>query len=72
MEREIESREQLLDSKAAAKILGCTEAALIFWRRKGSGPNFVRMGRLVRYRERDLIRWIDRQTVIQRASREVA
>jgi predicted DNA-binding transcriptional regulator AlpA len=72
MESELTLRERLLDSKEAANILGCTQAALVFWRRKESGPNFVRLGRLVRYRECDLIRWIERQTVIQRTSREVA
>jgi len=50
--------DQLLDSKEAARILGCTEAGLELWRKEGRGPSYVRLGRLVRYREADLSTWI--------------
>lgn len=56
---------QLMDSKQAAELLRCTEAALALWRRKETGPSFVRMGRLVRYRKQDLLSWIEEQIVSQ-------
>lgn len=55
--------EKLLDAKKTSSLLGCTEATLALWRRIGQGPSFVRVGRLVRYRERDLVQWIEQQTV---------
>jgi predicted DNA-binding transcriptional regulator AlpA len=52
-------RERLLDSKTTATFLGCTPAALALWRKQRRGPTYVRLGlRLVRYRERDLARWL--------------
>ena len=50
--------EALMDGKEAARILGCTDAALALWRKKHRGPSYVRLGRLVRYREADLSDWI--------------
>lgn len=34
----------------AAKIIGCAPRTLANWRSQGRGPNFVRVGRLIRYR----------------------
>jgi len=52
--------ERLLDSKETATVLGCTQAALALWRRQRRGPTYVRLGlRMVRYRERDLARWLE-------------
>ena len=42
----------------AALYLGCSPAALRAWRRSGSGPQFFRAGRLIRYRVQDLDKWI--------------
>ena len=51
--------EQLLDTRQAARILGCTEAALELWRRKHTGPAYIRLGcRLVRYAPKDLQHWL--------------
>jgi predicted DNA-binding transcriptional regulator AlpA len=57
--------DSLLDSKEAAKLLGCTEGALALWRRERRGPSFVRLGRLVRYLQGDLIDWVESRKVIQ-------
>ena len=55
--------EQLLDTRQAARILGCTEAALQLWRRKHIGPAYIRLGcRLVRYAPKDLQRWLTANT----------
>ena len=50
----------LLDQKTAAKLLGLSVRTLERHRVAGTGPRFARLGRLVRYRENDLIEWIDK------------
>jgi hypothetical protein len=44
----------LLNEKQTSRVLGCSVAALRKWRLFGNGPVFVKIGRLVRYREADL------------------
>lgn len=54
----------MLDTREAAEALGLSPRALESWRLRGCGPRFVRIsGRAIRYRSRELARWI--------ASREV-
>ena len=57
--------DDLLRPKEAAPILRLTNPrSLAAWRQQGIGPRFVRIGkRAVRYRYRDLLAYIDRQTV---------
>jgi len=50
----------LLDQKTAAKLLGLSVRTLERHRVAGTGPRFARLGRLVRYREKDLIEWINK------------
>lgn len=50
---------QLLSTKEAAKVLGISHRTLEDWRLKGGGPRFTTIGRLVRYRVDDLVRFID-------------
>lgn len=45
----------LLDAKSAAEYLGCSAGLLLKWRLFGGGPTFCKFGRLVRYREEDLV-----------------
>jgi predicted DNA-binding transcriptional regulator AlpA len=45
---------QLVNEKNAAQILGCTVSALRRWRREMRGPQWVRLGRLIRYQDRAL------------------
>ena len=48
----------LLRDDAAAELLGFTPRALADWRRRGCGPQYVRVSaRAIRYRRRDLIAW---------------
>ena len=48
----------------AAEQLGVSVHALRKWRRLGKGPRWVRLGeRLVGYRESDLSRFLDENTV---------
>lgn len=50
----------LLTSREAADILRLSERTMERHRTVGSGPRFVRLGRTVRYRRRDLIDHLDR------------
>jgi len=52
-----------LTESEAARQLGISISGLRKWRRNGSGPKFVRLGRLVRYRANDVKSWLDRHTV---------
>jgi predicted DNA-binding transcriptional regulator AlpA len=53
----------LLDEAQAAELLSLSSRTLQAWRLNGSGPSFVRAGRAVRYRRRDLLAWMDANTV---------
>ena len=54
---------QLLNTEAASALLGCTPAALVKFRTERRGPPYVKVGRLIRYRRLDLVRWIRSQRV---------
>ena len=55
----------LRDTRQAAELLGLSPRCLEDWRLRGVGPRYIRMSpRAVRYRPRELARWI--------AEREVA
>jgi excisionase family DNA binding protein len=49
----------MLRTEQAAKILDVTKSTLECWRCRGGGPQFVRYGRAIRYREEDLERFIE-------------
>ena len=53
----------LLNERQAAALLSLSIRTLQSWRLRGGGPKFIRAGRAVRYRRRDLTEWIDRRTV---------
>ncbi len=53
--------EQKLDQKAAARYLfgdGGSERTLEGWRLRGGGPRYLKIGRRVVYRCRDLDAWL--------------
>jgi len=54
----------LLTPSAVAQRLSLHEGTLNNWRSRGYGPRFVRLGRRVRYPEREVVRWIS-ETVVQ-------
>jgi hypothetical protein len=62
---------QLMTEDETSKTLKCTVAALRRWRRERRGPRFVRLGRLIRYRQSDLEDFVDKSTqnVIQEKRR---
>lgn len=53
----------LLTEVAAARILKLSIRTLQAWRCRGIGPDFIRVGRAIRYRHSDLIDWLNRNTV---------
>lgn len=49
----------LYTEQDAANILGLAPATLRNMRANGRGPSFVKVGGLVRYRDADLVEWIE-------------
>jgi predicted DNA-binding transcriptional regulator AlpA len=43
-----------------AQTLGVSESTLQLWRQNGNGPPFVKMGKYVLYRVRDVHEWLDK------------
>ena len=53
----------LKNREQAAKYIGLKTQTLAVWACRGQGPNYVKIGRSVRYRQSDLDAWLERQTV---------
>lgn len=53
---------ELINTESAAALLGVKPATLIAWRHRRTGPSFVGIGRLIRYRPSDLLEWLERRT----------
>ncbi len=51
-----------MTTKEAAAFMGLRSNTLEIWRLRGSGPQFVKFGRAVRYRLTDLESYIEAQT----------
>lgn len=56
----------LMDEAALADFVGVTLKTLQKWRWQRTGPTFVKMGRLIRYRREDVERWLESQLVTTR------
>jgi len=52
---------KLYDTKQAGEILSVKPQTLNRWRHEGTGPVFIKLGSLVRYRYEDLLSWIENQ-----------
>ena len=57
---------KILNNTEAAAMIGVTPATLRFWRCKGRGPKFVKLGESkqagVAYVESDILEWRDERT----------
>jgi predicted DNA-binding transcriptional regulator AlpA len=53
----------LLTELQVSELLGLSVRTLQAWRARLAGPRFVQAGRAVRYRRRDLIDWIEANTM---------
>lgn len=49
--------QDILTTIQAGQFLGINHGTLRAWRSQGRGPRYTRLGRLVRYRRRDLEIW---------------
>lgn len=54
-----EDRYDLLDTAAAARLLGLSVSTLNKWRMTGDGPEFVKLGRRIRYRHETLKKFVN-------------
>jgi len=55
--------EKLLTEVELAKLWGVTTSFLQKMRHEGRGPRFIRIGRLVRYRLSDVVRYVEENSV---------
>ena len=51
-------------TEESAPYVGHTERTLVRWRNQGTGPSYIRIGRKIRYRKRDLDAWIETNRVV--------
>jgi hypothetical protein len=51
--------DRLFDERSAANVLSCSVALMRKWRLFREGPSYVKIGRLVRYRQEDLNTFLD-------------
>jgi predicted DNA-binding transcriptional regulator AlpA len=49
----------MLNKEDLATFLAMSTKVLSNWRWRGSGPRWVKVGRLVRYRREDVLAWIE-------------
>ena len=62
METEVFSEENL-NTQQAAQLLGVKDSTLEIWRcTKRYALPYIKVGRLVRYRRSDLVRWLESRT----------
>jgi len=52
----------LLEEDEAAQFLRISVRTLQAWRLRSAGPPFVRLGRMIRYRRRNLLEFIEANT----------
>jgi predicted DNA-binding transcriptional regulator AlpA len=57
------SDSKVLDEREAAELLGCSVALMRKWRLFGEGVAYVKIGRLVRYRQSDIDAFLDSHRV---------
>ena len=56
------SHNGVMDVRAAAEYIGCTPGTLRTWTSKRKVP-FIKVGRNVRFRRKDLDQWLDERVV---------
>ena len=57
------SAEDLLDVTALVVATGIPLGTWACWRARGEGPAYLKLGRLIRYRRRDVEMWLERHRV---------
>ena len=59
-EKTLRNKETLMDTRQAAEVLKISPKTLERMRVEGRGPAFVKVGRCVRYRESDILVFVER------------
>lgn len=49
---------KMMDQKQVAEMLGVSVKTLEYWRWKRMGPRFIKLGRLARYLEADVLSFV--------------
>lgn len=57
--RDNQNARDYLSTEQLAELLQVPLRTVYDWRTKGTGPRGVRIGKYVRYRRRDIEKWID-------------
>jgi hypothetical protein len=55
---------ELFDERQAAEFVRLSPTTLASWRSRKKGPAFVRLGRAIRYRRKDLEAFLERGLVV--------
>lgn len=51
--------EKLLNTKELAAYLGVVPSTIVQYRADGTGPDYIKIGQLVRYKIADVEKWIE-------------
>lgn len=65
----MENTLSLFDERQAAKVIACSVGLLRRWRLFGEGPAYCKIGRLVRYRQDDLVAFLESHRVVTGGAR---
>lgn len=69
--QEATTTDPLMRSDAVADYLGVMVPALEKWRQLGTGPDYIKVGRLVRYKKSALDAWLTERTIIPNAGNDL-
>ena len=70
--QEATTTDPLMRSDAVADYLGVMVPALEKWRQLGTGPDYIKVGRLVRYKKSALDAWLTERTIIPNAGNDIS
>ena len=58
--------ESLLKEKDVAELIDVHQVTLSVWRRSGQGPEYIKIGKNVRYRRSAIEKWLEDRTITPR------
>lgn len=64
IEKLAKEKNQIMDEAGASEFLAIPANTLRVWRSQGKGPNYKKVGRMIRYDKRDLEAWIKTRDVL--------
>lgn len=54
--------QKLMNTKQLAEYLGIAVSTILQYRADGTGPQYIKLGHLVRYRQSDVDTWLERKS----------